>query len=304
MLFVVDSSIEALLSGVDVYDADVDALDLLAVAVAEGKHRMTGARGTLRALFRQTRLHRRTHAVLHEAITRVEADLALQDSMSVYALVNSSNAMRPTSEFIEGKRIVNVPLRWIDDSEKVQPTILLAENLVDASILENMVRAVREFDPTLGIPIRSRHLLGGGQTTAAVFNELATRDVLCACVVDSDRRCPLGPAGNTAKALQDGNDLTRFPMASVVQTIGMDLENTLPDLFFEEVYGNDVNHTPTIAVIKRLTELGERDARSHLDLKKGLTLRDVFKGGGGLSSAGILGTQIACDSRYRRKIIK
>jgi hypothetical protein len=281
MLFVLDETVETCLSQERGPSIHSEGIDILCRAAFEGKHLLTGHRLVLRSLSANTNLQAASRVTLAAALSSVENDLALKNDVSVFARVEGTDEDSPRSERAVAQRMIRIPLKWIDDTSKVQATVILGENLVDAEVIELIVAVARHLDGGLALPIKARRMSGGGNTTAQVFDHLAKHHTLCICVVDSDQKCPLGPLGDTARALSGGNNLTRYPLAAVTKTVGRDLENVLPNAFYESAYGGDVNHQPMVHLLKSLTASGEHELRAHIDIREGLKLRDLFRLGKG-----------------------
>ncbi len=275
MLFCIESDVQDLLVKDPTPSESSHAVDLLCLSASEGKHRVTARRDILRSLSVNPALQTKSRAVLANALSFVESDLALQRTVSVFGSV-SLGGYNVRAEIVNGQRIIRIPLKWIDDSLKVQATILLGENLIDAELLEKLVAVVRHIDDSLSLPIRARLQGGGGNTTAQVFEHIVQSGRFCVCVVDSDKKAPNGPIGDTARALSHCDHLSH-PIGAVAHTEGRELENALPDWFYESLYGNDVNHGPTIAALQAFAHAGDVGLRLHIDVNKGLTLRDVFQ---------------------------
>jgi hypothetical protein len=193
-----------------------------------------------------------------------------------YGIVVANDSYKPASENVGSKRTIIFPLRWFDSTIKVQPTVLLGEDLSDAKIL----RLVGETGTVLArlpyLPLALWPDHGGGSKTGQVLASNAVSNRPCVCIVDSDRASPSGAIGGTASGVQLFKDTSAFPLVEVAETSGRDLENILPDNFYRDSYGNNARHSGLALLLERLTHAQEIELRSHIDIEKGVTLRQVF----------------------------
>jgi hypothetical protein len=94
--------------------------------------------------------------------------------------------------------------------------------------------------------------------------------------VDSDKACPAGALGQTAAGVQGYKTAAQFPILEVIETSGRDLENCLPDRFYQVAYGPHSQHPAMTDALVRLTAAGDLEGRAHIDIERGLVLRHVF----------------------------
>jgi hypothetical protein len=276
MLFVIDQSVEQLFASGSAGPLDVDGIDCLAMGVAEGSHRIIGSRQVLTNLSGQVAFQRKTRNVFQRALGRVAEEGKLKALLNVYGRIQAGPAAIPVSKTINNQREITFPLRWFDQSSKVQRTILLGEHLSDAHVLQKVAEAGAALANLNHLPIRCRPNLGGGSTISLVLAANISANSFCICIVDSDRACPGGTLGGTATSVQIFKNPTAYPLVEVMETTGRDLENHLPDFFYHAEYGSNLRCCTLAAMMMHLTSCGETDLRSHLDIENGVKLRQIL----------------------------
>lgn len=276
MVFVLDGSLSSLFGNGLATTDDVRAIDYLAMANAEGNHRIVGSRRDLNAIASHPSIQDRTRAVLHRALTRAGLEGALPFRLPVYAQVVATGPNSPRSQNVGSQRQIVFPLRWFDSSERIQKTTLLGENLVDAEVLNCFGRAGISFLNLGFLPCTFSNDHGGGGTTGKILQSHADQQKICLCVVDSDRIIPGGALGGTATGVQKFRNEQSFPLIGVAETVGRDLENSLPIQFYTSKYGRHRDYGPLSKALAKLAEQGELRIRDHLDIENGLSLKSVL----------------------------
>ncbi len=277
MLFQIDQSVCDLISSSAATTADFSALSYLALAAAEGKHRLGGPRRVLAELSRCASLTAREKNAFERAASRSAEEGRLWTKLKVYSKVIASSALEPSSQRVGSQRIISVPLQWFDDSEKIQPTALLAENLSDADVLKKIGKAGTQLIGLGYLPLSVSPISGGGSTTAAALKSLASQNRQTLCIVDSDKIYPTGELGSTARNLNSFKNEVQYPLIEIVETRGRDLENHLPISFYLQTYDSHISHRRMARALSTLTEHDEIDIRTYLDIERGLLLYDVLK---------------------------
>lgn len=277
MLFIIDESVSALFGAGRATPADIEGLNNLAQGVAEGNHRLVASRSVLQVLTGQSELSIKTKSVLNRSLGRIAQEGRLHQKLGCYGRVIASTGTSISSTTIKAQRIVTIPLPWFDNSAKIQPTILLGEHLVDAMVFSRIGETGSTTAGLPYLPLKATPTLGGGSATGVVLGSIASRDQLCLCIVDSDRASPTGTLGDTAMGVQGFKQIAKYPLIEVAETVGRDLENSLPDSFYLNVYGSKNRKTSIHTLLKQTAKAGNLDIRFHLDIEKGLLLRKIFE---------------------------
>ncbi len=248
------------------------------MGVAEGSHRIGGSRKTLQALAGQAGLPERARQVFARAVNRVSQEGGLRYSLSAYGVVVSGPGAGSalTSDTQGSQRVIRFPLRWFDISAKVQPTVLLGENLSDVSVLVMMARTAVVTTDIKYLPVQCSMDNGGGSTTNQVLGSVIAANRHCICIVDSDRASPAGNMGTTAASVQPYKRPAVYPTVEVIETLGRDLENCLPIKFYRDEYRKHPDYSPLSELLERVSKAGEDDLRFHIDIEKGVELRRIF----------------------------
>ncbi|MCX6953092.1 MAG: hypothetical protein NTV51_13140 [Verrucomicrobia bacterium] len=221
-------------------------------------------------------LHWKTQRVLMRAAGRVTQEGNLVKQLRVYGRIVAGGGPIPTSANVNGQRVITFPISWFDTTAKIQPTIILGENLEDAFTLQKFAEAGTVLSGLGHLPLNSSPDHGGGSATGTVLHLNAASNRPCLCIVDSDRSHPTDELGSTATAVQPYKNPALHPLVEVSETNGRDLENLLPDSFYHSSYGSHANYGPLAALMGDLTASLEMTLRAHLDVERGVFLLQLF----------------------------
>lgn len=278
MLYVIDDNIASHFSAGKANQRDIASLEMLAMGIAEGRHRLHGRRVTLQTLINGDWFSARAKGVFLQARNQVSQTGILPNQLRVYGrLVVSPGMDSPKHHAIGERREIRIPLDWFDESSKVQETILLGENLSDVKALLIIANvAITRMDLKY-LPFRFDGRGGGGSTTGASIAQIAEQQQQCLCLVDSDRACPTGQIGDTARSVQQFKDPEMYPRIGIVETAGRDLENSLPLSFYRNQYSGQNQFAPLTNLLVGLANAGHHELILYLDIENGLTLRRHFQ---------------------------
>ena len=201
----------------------VDAVDNILRTHREGKHLAFASRDVAVRLRSElsSLLNPRSLAVLQEfavtAATRGDPLSGLNFGILVFYKSSASSS---------SPRLICVPLSKFRDSIAVQKSVLLAENLVDARLYENLAQATLFFIGRRG-EIRAEPAGGGGSTIAQEFTRYVGESRPCVAIADSDRASPTSAVGDTAKGLISAAE-SRSPLQDADVIPSRAAENLLP----------------------------------------------------------------------------
>ena len=239
MLVELDEEIEALPINGGGTDAAINALENLATARREGKHLIVGKGTTLNSLADWEKLSPRCRGTLRQAASRATEEMGLAQHLALRVVVSSS-ATTPSVSGPEDHRVITLPLSFFSDSRSVQPSRILAENLVDADLYISLGEYFGKESGLRGISVVLEPLHGGGSTTASVYaNEQRSAKAFCICIVDSDRKCPSDALGSTARAVLNSEDAGK-PYTAVHIPDLRTAENLIPYGVLEEIAYNNI----------------------------------------------------------------
>lgn len=155
------------------------------------------------------------------------------------------------------------------NSNMIQKTILLVENLNDADFYEWITKVVHRGGDFETVHLEFEGYPGGGDTTADAYTYIKKKTTrLCLCVVDSDIRAPALGIGETAKKVLHEDRQNPLPR-SYAHVIGAcSIENLIPFSAYEHVWGGDVELVARLSIYK---DHYREDHWRYLQLKKHIT---------------------------------
>src|SRR5579875_1579881 len=135
MLFEIDHSVAELFSTGAHTSADTEAVAMLALSAAEGKHRIAGPRSVLRVLAGLTTLRSRERAAFQRALAQTAEAGQLARHLQTVGCVVAQAAARPVMSATSGRTTITFPLTWFNETARIQPAVLLCENPIDVRIM-------------------------------------------------------------------------------------------------------------------------------------------------------------------------
>lgn len=149
-----------------------------------------------------------------------------------------------------------------DSFEFYEETHFLVENLLDEEFYKHCLDYYKRNNK-IQIGYSYYPLLGGGSTITKVYQlEINLKQHFCLAIVDSDKKCPEGSKGDTAKSLLVADEENPFNCKCYVMEKVMEIENLLPKSVVKE-YKNEINSL--------------QFNLSFFDYKKGLCKEKLFK---------------------------
>lgn len=260
----------------------LQCLDVLLLGYIEGNHLLFIKPKTVKLINRlySEKMDERTRNLFihYEENFMVESKVA-------YNLMNHVIKIIPTKEKEETVSTPERAIRCLHTtnflrSSNIQKTVLLGENSDDGDIYEIMAKEfIKKQAIGKAIKVQCKIENGGGNTTAPTFKrKVEQKEELCLCILDSDKKYPTDPSrGETARRLarEVRNQLTP-KYHYYVEDRCRELENMLPESFYQHQYGNDINKKGILPKLKMLKEAEERSSL-FFDMKKGLKCFDVTR---------------------------
>jgi hypothetical protein len=278
MLLVLHSSLVESLNSSGESDSIFAALDNIATGRREGKHLIYADPEVLKALTLCGHLQSVTRATYSRVAERTPQMKGFVNSLPCYVEVIGGEGI--LAERRTGSQsIIQVPIVQFSDTSLIQETVLLGEFLTDADLYAEMARTFMAMRKLNGLRVAYEPRPGGGGTTGIVYERLQNEGRrFCLCVIDSDKKCPTGSLGATARAVQRANDNTR-PLSNFLVLTVRELENALPTSLYNEAVteSKDMRHLGSVVAQLEVIEHSMASAcRPFLDFKEGLTLRVVL----------------------------
>lgn len=257
-----------------------DAMSYLALGHREGKHVVTAPRRLLDRLMQFDALDRRTRDTFHRIKSSYQDGQKLRELVRCFVRVCASGEwVSGTGRIEEGteRTCFRVPYHVFDDSGRVQPTCLLAEDADDARFYRMVARAYVAREQIGGIEIRCSLRGGGGSNTADELRASAG-DVPVLCIVDSDRDWPEGALGETAKKALQAQQENADAISHVHVLPSRHVENLIPGNLVMDALPSDADagFRSRCERARQVGILGGEELFHHLHVKDGLLRCDVF----------------------------
>lgn len=127
-----------------------------------------------------------------------------------------------------------------DSFEFYEETHFLVENLQDEEFYKHCLDYYKRNN-NIKIGYSYYPLLGGGSTITQVYQlEIKLKQHFCLAIVDSDKKCPEGSKGDTAKSLLHADKKKPFNCKCYMMENVMEVENLLPKSVVKE-YKKEIN---------------------------------------------------------------
>ena len=253
-------------------DETVLALEYLASARREGKHAVIANRETLKKIApcrRLSQFARNTYNKLFNQSAQFESYLS---AVTRYIeLVNS--CYEPELVSNSGKQIIKVAPRFFNDSELVQKTILLCENINDAALYEAIAKVYLVWN-NINVKIVCEHRGGGGNTISSEYiNIQRVKKRFCLCIVDSDKIAPDGKLGDTALGLRKSDSTCTNTQAFILDC--REIENLIPNSILFELCSGNQERLRALKILENISS-NAVEIRNFLDIKKGTRMKEII----------------------------
>jgi hypothetical protein len=276
MLFYLDAGLEIYASRGDVPRSVVLGLDILALGFREGKHIVSASLPTLNALLKVRGLQVQTIEALKVARDKFSQLMSLVGSYNQYVKVVSGNAGVINRLNAGDKTVIEIPIDFFSDSKKIQKTVVLGEHLVDAEIAVLMAKYYCHRNRLSSVPIQPDPRCGGGGSMVAHVAQLAGDEVFTVTIVDSDKVAPNAADGDTLKGVRKVINKHQPPLMELIVLDCREMENALPDDFYSGDFAVNNDRLLAAELLRKLSESNELDIRKHIDIKKGLSRKEIF----------------------------
>lgn len=264
-----------------------DAIGNLVNAHASGHHIFLPSRDAISSLLSLTYFGERQKSVLNQIRENYSeySGLARELEFTILAIMNTDVPTMPEYP----NQIKKIPVVTFENEQHLNPFYLIVENIDNDGAFLCFLCDVLAKNHGLanGPPIRLAN--GGGATTCNVYAYQADLGVPAYCVVDSDKKFPDAPFGNTAKALfqkvrelgHENQGSNRFIDWRILEV--HELENFIPPTILREIFSEELHLSEAIDKIGQLetfdkvqSGIGEELMR-FVDLKNGLRKTAVLE---------------------------
>jgi hypothetical protein len=272
MILVLDSS---LLDGIEKNSQVIVALELIAHSRRLGNHIVFGSRAVIKYLAKCPLLGHSSRAVYGKLYEDLPTSKEYLTKIKFSVEIVLENVLESITR--GDHTIIRASVNYFNDVSIIDKTILLCEDLDDATFYERLAKACLTWERLGNITISYDPRNGGGQNTAKEYSFLQSKsDKFCLCLVDSDRKAPNLDIGDTAKQVRKVDDES-LPLCHYFILGVRELENLIPTSIYKETFGHDPNKKNSIEFLERLDNSLFSNARKYIDIKDGLKLQKILK---------------------------
>lgn len=275
-------------------DSFLDALENLLKAFAEKQHIVIAPSSLLDKVIKNEYFSRKVRNIAAYAKQTVRELKALikSDHVSTYIRIDLSSEDKFETVEENQKTVLESGFAFFKNSSATQSTSILGEDLSDARFYIYIGNFYIKNNSILNkFALKHSSCHGGGNQTANIYNNILAENKFCYCIVDSDKKHPHSPRGETCKAFfKNINDFKEFFFEKFGQVRILDaheVESIIPFNVLTEIIVTRNSSRDLILTIKRLQRMIEKDSniRIYLDHKNGLNREDAYK----------------LDDKYRKK---
>jgi hypothetical protein len=275
MLFVLDDSLLLCLNSNSSTSLINNTIELLTLAHREGKHILTGSRRVLENILTKCSLSDRALAMIGKIKNEIPQFGRFHTEVRRYAKVVYQ--VTKTIEHHEDSRILYVPFDKIQDSSVIQKTILLSENYRDTILYLLFGDLFRMHARLSTICISAETRGGGGSEITTEYRNIQYHGFgLCFCLVDSDKKAPLGGLGEVAKKIM-AIDNASLPMSEVLATRVRMIENYLSTKQLAGPSAGNVTRMNAWSFLDKVDQNNDIELRNYMNFKKGINLAEIYK---------------------------
>lgn len=273
MLIRIDNSILVNQNINDLSNEVLTTLELLAWARREGKHAVIGERETLKQLSECTQLSklaREVYFILYNDFTKFRTYISF---VTQYIEIVSP-CIEPNLLSINNKIIIRISPKLIQDSESVQKTLFLCEDLSDCVFYEFVAKVCQVWRQQR-VYLACEHKGGGGNRIGNEYeNVQKNKQRLCICIVDSDRIAPKGKLGDTASKINTLSNPDWVKTKLLILDMH-EIENLIPNVILEQVYLSNKDKQKSLIIFNEIQNSSAVSLKSFLDVKKGSSMKEI-----------------------------
>lgn len=176
----------------------------------------------------------------------------------------------------ENKDIIQLSVNYIQEFKILNETKIIAENQKEIEFYIFISNLFKQKN-RLKFPSKYSPLMGGGDTTALVYNtEQKKMKSFCLCFADKDVKYPECANGKTLKKLEKVNNKT-MPLSKLIPIDAREIENLIPAKLLKIACAKDINRKKGYEFIQKLINIELNEDIKYLDLKKGLSLQKFIE---------------------------
>ena len=242
------------------------AVKYIAMAVFESKHLLRGDYQVLREMRDEFRGDKEIYPIFHQLVSKYSTYTVPDDICRyVEVVIDGYDCYEK-----DGHQIKQMPYSYFNDSQKVQATTVVAEDIADCALFEY---ALKWYIKHNNLPYNynyKAHGGGGSRTEVAVLNCLSSGEMVT-CITDSDQRYagqPLDPHTNCVECgkIKPKDKIYYFLMLPVLE-----VENLVPLNHYDALdWRHEINRKDKKAFDKLCNNACSEQILPHFDIKEGL----------------------------------
>jgi hypothetical protein len=252
----------------------ITAIELLALARKEGKHSVIASPSGIDKILNSDVISSSSKKVFNKLRAEAKSFLSYLSFVSTYIEVVYP-CLIPSKRQDNNKNVIKIPPKFSTDTETIQRTIFLSENLEDIEFYGFIAKAFccwNKMPFILSYEPRN----GGGSTTGETYYSVQKNEKrFCLCIVDSDKIYPTSPLGETAKRVEKADD-PNCPYSSYWTLRVSEIENLIPSSFFSDFCVNDAEKQKALKLLEEILGGNHPGAINFLDIKKGLQFKKIL----------------------------
>lgn len=180
----------------------------------------------------------------------------------------------PQDRAYNGKHIYQLLYTSFTNSQNLSPTYLIGEDENDSKFYGHILNWYKRIN-NINSNISFNREGGGGHNTYRTFNTHIEQNHICICIVDTDRRYPGAPEGETAKNCR--NNVVCTPPYSQLLVINVhEIENLLPKDIIDSLDWPINKHPNKEAFDELYTNIPDKENLRYVDLKSGYSKHQKF----------------------------
>lgn len=273
IISLVTSNIEACLNNKEI----VFVIENVLRAYGEAKHYISASKKLLSKISADAnKFSEHIRIFANSAISQqIEID-ALLENVSYAIEIDLDQKTKFNSTLIDKIRYIQVGYDYFIDSNSTQESFIVGENLTDIQFYEKIAKYYQVKHLLSSTGLKFTPINGGGATTRDVYENIATSNKLCLCIVDNDKKHPNSSIGSTAKRF---NNLPVNTTSSVYILEAHEAESLIPTKLIEEIITDNGGENNKIDSIDALSDICEFEPKTKLyfDHKNGITLNKALE---------------------------
>ncbi|MGN5172017.1 hypothetical protein [Aeromonas sp. 102P] len=172
--------------------------------------------------------------------------------------------------------VMSVSYKYFSDHTNLCSAKMLAEDMSDYEFYSEIARSSLN-GTSLNLPFKLDFRNGGGSQIKKNYLHLKSNDAVCLCIVDTDKKHPMGKEGSTSASFSTSERV--FNCSAYAKILDAhEIESFIPESVMEDVIATEANNEARIDSLDTLARLNAIDNRVRLyfDHKNGLSLKTAI----------------------------